>query len=568
MIRSTLTNIFRLRENSAIPAVEHQKSQALLVFNWLLFVLAILCLIWLASQIPLAQWVPLMLGTVLLHSAIFLSLKLERWRLARYLMVAYMLAVTGVFIHVEPTQPARLFALLAPALLISLLLERVGRVSVFMVIGLLLIVRSILILMVGTVETLIIVNELTIVFTTLLIAFIIDQLFNRGSMRQSETRQINQERFAVIFDPVYRATPNTSEKELLEQQIDMLRKAFNFDYGQVYVMEDGERLVRRLKPRLTAANRPEFDELPLGEAHPISEAARLQQAIQITVRDMPSRRQHFFPSIRHGVVVPVVVEKKVLVVVDLQRVGDVYLDADDMRLIEQLARQLGYDLQMVRQRVVLDAALAGEQQTISHLQSQLSTSQQQRQQAVNLVWNSYLEQRGQRVFGLDLQGGQFQTASEMPEAMWYTIQKGEEYITLEGDRKLISLPIMLRDEPLGAMTFAMPAGKVLSDRQLDLAKDIARRLSTSLENTSLLEQTVQQASRERRANEVASMLITATDIDSLLRLAADSFNEALGAVQTRIVLEPGIDEVDLTQNSASLSNGSHPPTDHSNGALD
>ncbi len=54
----------------------------------------------------------------------------------------------------------------------------------------------------------------------------------------------------------------------------------------------------------------------------------------------------------------------------------------------------------------------------------------------------------------------------------------------------------------------------------------------------LFEQTQAQAFRERKATEVANMLIGATDVRSVLERAAETFNEALGAVSTRITLQP------------------------------
>jgi len=77
----------------------------------------------------------------------------------------------------------------------------------------------------------------------------------------------------------------------------------------------------------------------------------------------------------------------------------------------------------------------------------------------------------------------------------------------------------------------------VTQRQIELAGTVALRLGGALENKRLLEQTQAQALRERQAGEVANMLIGATDVRSLLELAADSFNDTLGAVQTQIYLE-------------------------------
>jgi hypothetical protein len=44
--------------------------------------------------------------------------------------------------------------------------------------------------------------------------------------------------------------------------------------------------------------------------------------------------------------------------------------------------------------------------------------------------------------------------------------------------------------------------------------------------------------RERLANEVGGVLLSATDIQRMLELAADQFKDAVGAVQARISIQP------------------------------
>jgi hypothetical protein len=59
-----------------------------------------------------------------------------------------------------------------------------------------------------------------------------------------------------------------------------------------------------------------------------------------------------------------------------------------------------------------------------------------------------------------------------------------------------------------------------------------------LENKRLFEQSRAQALRESKANQVGNLLLSSTDIETVLNLAAQNFNEALGAVQTKIHLQP------------------------------
>ena len=75
---------------------------------------------------------------------------------------------------------------------------------------------------------------------------------------------------------------------------------------------------------------------------------------------------------------------------------------------------------------------------------------------------------------------------------------------------------------------------------MDTLRIVTSRLAVALESNRLFEQTQAQAQRERKASEIGSLLLSVTDIDAVLNLAAENFNEALGAVHTRVVLDPGI----------------------------
>ncbi|HEX2619596.1 MAG TPA: hypothetical protein VHL11_05595, partial [Phototrophicaceae bacterium] len=62
----------------------------------------------------------------------------------------------------------------------------------------------------------------------------------------------------------------------------------------------------------------------------------------------------------------------------------------------------------------------------------------------------------------------------------------------------------------------------------------------ALENKRLFEQTQATAQRERKANEATNLLISATNVEAVINVAAASFNDALGAINTRIHLQPNL----------------------------
>jgi GAF domain-containing protein len=117
------------------------------------------------------------------------------------------------------------------------------------------------------------------------------------------------------------------------------------------------------------------------------------------------------------------------------------------------------------------------------------------------------------------------------------MHRGDLQLILEDDVQIVSVPILLHNEVFGAMSFRVSLARALTERQLDTVRAIARRLALALENRRLFEQSQAQVIRERKANEMANALLSATEVQSVLRLAVENFNEALGAINTEIAVQ-------------------------------
>ncbi len=156
------------------------------------------------------------------------------------------------------------------------------------------------------------------------------------------------------------------------------------------------------------------------------------------------------------------------------------------------------------------------------------------------VWGSYVEGRGRQAIGYNLEGDAASPiqATDLPSGLAATLKSGQLEVATEGNNQIINVPIRFRDTNLGAMSFSVPVDQQVSDYQIEVATIVAERLALALENTRLFEQSQSQALRERKASEVATALIGATDVRVVLNMAAEQFKDALGAVNTRIYIQP------------------------------
>ncbi|NWF67918.1 MAG: GAF domain-containing protein [Chloroflexi bacterium] len=350
------------------------------------------------------------------------------------------------------------------------------------------------------------------------------------------------------------------EEELLQRALSLVRDRFDYDYARLYLINEQEVLVPRASTALGGQNAEET--YSLTDACAVSVAARTQQPTLVSNQDYPARRTHFQPSTRSGVTLPLIVEHRVIGVLDIQNDENTAFYRSTLTILMLLAAEVANALHYLRNTAILKRKLQEQEEVTTTLRLQLLKREGGGVNSISTVWDRYLGQRGQEAFGFDVHRDLPlpMPASDLPETMRPTLAFGELSVNTEGEEQIISLPIKIGEQVLGAMSFAVAQQQALTQRQIDMAQSVADRLALALDNTRLLEQTQAQALRERKANEAGSLLISANDVNTLLDMAAETFNAALGAIFTRIYIQPDV----LTESANTLpSNGAsaHPPND-------
>jgi GAF domain-containing protein len=99
----------------------------------------------------------------------------------------------------------------------------------------------------------------------------------------------------------------------------------------------------------------------------------------------------------------------------------------------------------------------------------------------------------------------------------------------------IAVPINLRGQPIGVVNLRFATAR-LSNEMISLVRDATDRLAVSLENARLLEELQVRAQRERLVGEISSKVRTATDVESILRIAANELGQSLGVAEVVVQL--------------------------------
>lgn len=541
MIAKTTSYLFSIQTPFEDP-FQHQRARAILAAVWAW--VAIWAIWLLGLMLPAGDvTVPTLLasGLVLLSAgATFMALKAGRVDVAGLILVGSLTIVSVAVLYVLPqTNPRFVLVVMLPLVAAGMLFNRQGIVGMGLLLGL-----GVLFLQLWNIrqEATLTGNPFADVAQLLLIislATAILALFSNQRQEITRASLRDLERLRNIFQTVSRVSPQTTQTQVLQQAIRFLRDSFQYDFVQIYLLDDDERLSRRVRSGVQEIEIvSDAEVLSAGDTHVFSDAIRLQQPIQISLQDNPARATHFLPAIQQSVVIPIVHRNRSLGVMDIQSIRRDRIQPKDIDVLTILAAETGTLLYLLDHIERITHDLSDREALTNRLQTQLSTLQAQRQQLISHTWSDYIGKRGQQAIGFDLEGSGVRYADEIPEAMYRAMERGEVYISFENDEKLINVPIQVRGETLGAMNFSIPLDQAVTEKQMELARTIAVRLGGALEGTRLLEQTRAQADRERKTSEVTDLLIGATNVDTLLSVAVSNFNDTLGAIQTQIFVEP------------------------------
>lgn len=107
---------------------------------------------------------------------------------------------------------------------------------------------------------------------------------------------------------------------------------------------------------------------------------------------------------------------------------------------------------------------------------------------------------------------------------------------MTGNRTIpVAVPIVLRGQPLGAVVWELPAQEY-SDEKVALAEELVNRLSITLDNARLFEESQRAAERERVLNDIAAKITAQADVESILSTAVREVGQALRTTNVRLKL--------------------------------
>ncbi len=490
-------------------------------------------------ETPTAATVPtaflfIVVGLVLAY----LLVQFGRAQLAVWVSVGFMLVV---FMYAAATtiSPIAPIALILPLVAAGMLLNRRGALLVVLLVVVTLILRTINQTEVFDALRYIPADNAVSEFVAYGVFFGLAAVFMllfSGSGERLIThalQDIRQFKAVAQFNRVS-ADAAPDEDAVLRRLLTTIQTDLGYSLAQIYLPDADGEYTRRMRLGLGQSTHIALR----GEYALIVELVTSRQPIVLSTRDAQLGGEQLVPPAIDGMLLALASGELLVGVLDVQGDRDDLFSENAIAALDGLATQAAREISLVRQIQDLQRSVREQEGVIQRFSGQMTELQQRSQSAATAAWSQYLEGRGQSGFGFDYDGSMVVPASSLSDDIRQAVERGEITRERRDDLQVVHVPITLRDQIIGAFTFNLPHDRTIGERQLEMLRTVANRLGVALESNRLLEQTQAQALRERRASEIGSVLLSATDVETVLDLAASNFNEALGAVQTRVYLDP------------------------------
>jgi len=250
--------------------------------------------------------------------------------------------------------------------------------------------------------------------------------------------------------------------------------------------------------------------------------------------DVDSDAVHYknplLPETRSELALPLRLGENTIGAMDVQSVVPNAFSHEDVRILQTIADQLAIAFEKTR--------------LVVELQRSLEELDSTDRAATQKAWRSHLRNTRQKLTyryrnaHLESQAVETEHAQEAMDKGQPVLRTLSESTGQDRPITVLAIPIKLRNQVLGVVDIHFEAAAVSPDL-VTLIENTVSRLAVSLENARLLEEIQLRAERERLVGEISTKVRSASDVDSVLRIAIQEIGQSLGVSEVMVQLRKG-----------------------------
>lgn len=342
------------------------------------------------------------------------------------------------------------------------------------------------------------------------------------------------ERRAVQFQAaaeVGRAATNLRDlNELLPKVARLISERFGFYHTGIFLLDSsGEYAV--LQAANSEGGRRMLErqhKLKVGEVGIVGYATGRREArIALDVgRDAVFFDNPDLPETRSEMALPLIAGDELLGALDVQSRQEAAFSDDDIAVLQVLADQVAIAIENAR--------------LFQRNQEMLESARRTYRDVSQAAWSELL--RAQPELGFLATSAQ-DTRPITGDWNLSALSGSQQGDVTHIDQQTIAIPIILRDQLLGAVRLKKPKdANPWTDDEIELMDTLINQLEVALESARLYRETQRRAVREQRVTEITTKIRETTDPQTMLRTAVSELKQALQAHRAQVVLQPNENE--------------------------
>lgn len=332
----------------------------------------------------------------------------------------------------------------------------------------------------------------------------------RTRTHELETRS---QLFASAAQFAHQFSAYTSQKDLLDNAVDMIGQNFGYFHAGFYLLDDRAEFAYLHSASSISGKEMRKDgfRVAFGGLGTFVSAPGLRRPI--INKNIHSKAQirdaMHLPESRSQILIAIPIKGFIFGILDVQSKSADAFNESQIQALQIVADQLSLAIE--------NALLTSEGRVISEQLETLSTKQ-----SVEL-WRN--------------RGGQKAPSYQ------YTplgVQVLAEYIAENRqDPRTFTIPLNLRNQKFGTLHIKRKNTDSAWDEQdHDIIREIMHQTSLALENARLLEDAQRRVAQERQIGELTTHIGASFDVDSILRVTAQEIGKALGDAEISVTLNP------------------------------
>ena len=226
------------------------------------------------------------------------------------------------------------------------------------------------------------------------------------------------------------------------------------------------------------------------------------------------------PQTRSEITLPLRVGNEIIGALDVQSMQANAFNQEDIQILSTLADQVSIAIENARQHEATRRALV-ESDSLSR-------------QFIQSGWSNFA--RSQPIEGIRHTGAKATLLYRKSAKDNGKSPSNTGLLKPRGRGAVLSLPVKLRGEVIGTVDIRSPENREWDPDELDIVNAILERAAIALENARLLTESQKLAAKERTIGEISAKLSAQSEIEELLKTAAQELGRTLPGMEIAIQL--------------------------------